>query len=97
MKLYLMYYIKDVIIPETNKCLNSAMKLSEYICVIGFSLIIACYIGHYIKDFFFNYPITPQKGTPIHFNHIIYGIRLEKITHIMYYKNLDINEFNDTF
>ena len=29
MKLYFVDYIKDVVIPETNKCLNSAMNLSE--------------------------------------------------------------------
>ena len=27
MKLYFMEYIKDVVIPDTNKCLNSAMNL----------------------------------------------------------------------
>ena len=48
-KFYFMEYIKDVFIPETNKRLNSHMKLSEYFCVIGFHLIMACYVGHYVR------------------------------------------------
>ena len=52
-KLYFMEYINDLVIPETNKCLNSAMKLSEYFYVVGFCLVMACYVGHYVRDFFF--------------------------------------------
>ena len=59
MKLYFMEYIKDVVIHETNKHLNSDMNLSEYFCVIGFRLIMAWYVGHYARDFFFKDTITP--------------------------------------
>ena len=96
-ELYLMEYIKDLLIPDTNKRLNSAMNLSEYFCVIGCRLIIACYVGHSARDLFLKDPITPQKGAPIRLNHIIYGKRLEKITHVMSYTNISITEFNDPF
>ena len=51
-ELYFMNYIKYVVILETNKLLNSAMNLSEYLCVIGCCLIMSCYVGHYFRDFF---------------------------------------------
>ena len=83
-----MEYIKDVFIPETNKHLNSAMKLSDYFCVISCSLIMDCYVGHYVRDFFLKYPITPQKCAPICLNDIIYGRSLDKITQVTSYKKL---------
>ena len=97
MKLYLMDYIKDVFIPETNKCLNSAMNLSEYFRVIGCRLIMACCVGHSFREFFLEYPITPHKGSPIRLNHIISGRRLENITQVMSYKNIAIPGFNYPF
>ena len=69
------------------------MNLSEYFCVIG--LVVACYVGHYVRDLFFKDPITPQKGAPIRPNHIISGRCLEKITQVMSYTNLAITEFNE--
>ena len=42
-KLYFMDYIKNVVIPKTNKRLNSEMSLSEYFRVIVCRLIMACY------------------------------------------------------
>ena len=62
MKLYLMDYIKDVVTPDTNKLLNSAMNLSEYFCVIVCLLVIDCYVGNYVRDFFLEDPITPRKA-----------------------------------
>ena len=76
MKLYFIEYIKDVVIHETNKLLTSAMNLSEYFRVIGCRLIMACYVGHFFRDLFLKFPITPQKGAPIRLNHIISGRRL---------------------
>ena len=92
-----MDYIKDVVIPDTNKPINSAMNLSDYFCVIGCRLIMYWYVGHSARDFFLKYLITPQKGSPIWLNHIISVRRLEKITQVMSYTNLSIPEFNDTF
>ena len=83
MKLYFMNYIKDIVIPETNKRLNSDMNLSEYFCVIVCRLIMACYVGQSLRDFFLKDPITPHKSAPICLNHIISGRRLEKITQVM--------------
>ena len=97
MKLYLVDYIKDLVIPDTNKRLNSAMNLSEYFCVIGCRLIMCFYAGNSIRDLFLKYTIIPQKGVPICLNHIIYGRRLEKITQVMSCTNLFIPEFNDPF
>ena len=54
-----MEYIKYVVIPETNKRLNSAMNLSEYFLVIGCRLIMACYVGHSVRDFFLEDTIAP--------------------------------------
>ena len=73
------------------------MNLREYFFVIGYRLIMDFYVGHSIRDFFLKNPITPQKGTPICLNKIISGRRLEKITQVMYYKNIAIHEFNDPF
>ena len=64
MKLYSMYYIKDVVIPETNKRLKLDMNLSEYFCVIGCRLIMHCYFGHFVRDLFLKDPITPPKVAP---------------------------------
>ena len=97
MKLYFMEYIKDLFIPDNKKCLNSSINLSEFLCVIGCCLVIACYVGHSIRDLFLNDPITPHKGTPIRLNHIIYGRFLDNITQVMSYTNIAIPEFNDTF
>ena len=52
MKLYFVDYIKDVVIPETNKRLKSAIILSDYFCVIGCHFIMACYVGHSVRDLF---------------------------------------------
>ena len=79
MELYFMEYIKDVVILETIKRINSYMNLSEYFCMVGCCLIMACYAGHTVRDLFLKDPITPQKGAPIRLNHIIYGRRLDKI------------------
>ena len=95
--LLLMDYIQDIVIPDSNKSLNSLMNLREYFIVIGCRLIMACYVGHYVRDLFLKEPITPQKGTPIRLNHIIYGRCLDRITQVMYYTNTAINEFNDNF
>ena len=76
MKFYFMGYIKDLVIPETNKFLNSAMNLSEYFCLIGCRLIMGFYVGHSVRDLFLKDPITPPKSTPIRLNHIISGRRL---------------------
>ena len=58
-----MDYINNVVIPDTNKRLKSAMNLSEYSRVIGCRLIMACYVGHYARAFFLKDPIThpPQS------------------------------------
>ena len=63
-KLYFMEYIKDVVIPETNKCINSDMNLSDYFRVVVCRLIIACYVDHSFRDFFLKDTITPKKGAP---------------------------------
>ena len=84
MKLYLMEYIKDVVIHETNNRLNSAMNLSDYFRVLGCFLIMACYVGHYVRDLFLKDTITPQKGAPIRLNQIISRSRFEKITQVMF-------------
>ena len=97
MKLYFMEYIKYLVIPETKKSLNSAMNLSEYFFVIGFCLIMACYVGHSIRDLFLKDTTTPQKGSPIRLNHIISGRRLDNITQAMSCTNIAIPEFNDPF
>ena len=59
MKFYLIEYIKDLVIHETNKRLNSYMRLSDYFHVICCRLIMACYVGHYVRDLFLKYPMTP--------------------------------------
>ena len=59
MKLYFMDSIKDVVIPETNKHINSDMNLSEYFCVIVCRLIMACSVGHSIRYFFLKDTINP--------------------------------------
>ena len=97
MKLYSMYYIKDVVIPETNKRLKLDMNLSEYFCVISCNLIMACYVGHSVRDFFLKDPITPHKCAPILLNHSISRRHLEKITQVKFCTNLAIPEFNYTF
>ena len=71
-----MDYIKDVAIHDNNKRLKSAMNLSEYFCVVGCRLIMACYVDHSARDFFLKDSITPQKGASIHLNHIIFKMRL---------------------
>ena len=73
------------------------MKVSEYFCVIGCRLIMDCYVGHYFRDLFLKDPVTPQKGAPIHLNHILSGRRLKKIIKVMSYTNIAIPEFNDPF
>ena len=88
MKLYFMDYIKYEVIPETNKCLNSPMNLSEYFSVIFCRLIMACYVGHSGRGFFLRYSIKPQKGAPIYPNHTLSRRRLEKITQVLFYKIL---------
>ena len=96
-QLYFMNYIKDVVIPETNKYLNSPMVLGEYFCMIGCCLIMACYVGHSARDLFLKDPITPPKGAPIGLNHIISGRRLEKITQATSYINFPILEYDEPF
>ena len=97
MKLYLMDYNKDVVIPETNKRLNSAINLSEYFIVIGCRLIVAFYVSHSVRDLFLKDSITPHKVAPIRLNHIISKRRLEKITQFMSYVNIAIPEFNNLY
>ena len=92
-----MKHIKDVVIPETKKCLNSPLVRGEYFRVIGFILIMACYVGHSVGDIFFKDSITPPKGSPILPNHIISGRRLEKITQATSYKNCPIPEYGNPF
>ena len=44
-----MKYIKDIVMPETNKRLNPPVVLSDYFRLIGCRLIMACYVGHYFR------------------------------------------------
>ena len=73
------------------------MNFSEYFCVTVCCLIMACYVVHSVRDFFLKDLITPQKGAPIHLNHIISGRRLDNITQVMSYKIFAIPEFNYSF
>ena len=93
MKFYFVDYIRDVLIADNNKHLNSAMNLSEYFHVIGCRLVMDCSVRNSVRELFLKNTITPQKGAPIRLNHIIYGRRLEKIDQVMSYKNLAIPEF----
>ena len=95
MNLYFMEHIKDLVVPDTNKRLNSDMNLSEYFCVIACCLIMDCYAVHSVRDLFLNDPITLQKGSLICLNHIISGRRIKKSTQVMSYTNLTIREFNE--
>ena len=97
MKLYFMDYIKYLVIPDTNKRLNSNMKLSDYFHAIGCRFIMACYVGHSVRDFFLKDPINLQKGSPTRLNRIISGRRLDNITQVMSYTNIAIPEFNYPF
>ena len=72
------------------------MKLVSIFLVIGCCLIMDCYVGRSIRDFFLKDPITLHKVAPIRLNHIISGRRLEKITQVLSYKNLAIPGFNYT-
>ena len=96
-KLYLMEYIKDLVISDTNILIYSAVSLSEYFCVVVCHLIMAYYVGHSGGDLFLEDTITPHKGSVVHLKHIISGRRLEKITRFMSYKNIAVHEFNDPF
>ena len=97
MKSYFMEYIKYLVIPVTNKHLNSDMNLIEYFHVIGCHLIMACYVGHSVRDLFLKGTITPQKGASVRLNHIVSERLLQKITQVMSYTNLAIPELNDPF
>ena len=59
-----MKYIKDIVIPNTNKCLKSTMVIGEYFRVIDFWITMSCYIGHSIRDFFLMDTIIPKKAPP---------------------------------
>ena len=61
---YFIKYIKDIAIPETNKCLNYSIILGEYFCVIGCRLIMVCYVGHSVRELFFKEPLNLQKVPP---------------------------------
>ena len=95
MKLYFMDYAKNVVIPDTNKRLNSAIQLSEFFCVVGCRLIMDYYVCESVRELLLKNIITPNKGAPMHLNHIISGRSLAQITQGMSYKNLAINEFNE--
>ena len=56
-----MEYIKDVVIHETNKFINSAMNSSEYFRVIGCRLNMDCYVGHSVRDFFLRIPLLSER------------------------------------
>ena len=73
------------------------MKLSEYFNVIGCRLIMACYVGHSVRDFFLKDAVTAKKCAPILCNHIISGRRLENVTQVMSYTNIAIPDFSDPF
>ena len=53
-----MEYINYVVIPDNKKLINSYMNLSEYFCVIGCRFIMACYVGHSVRELFVKDPIT---------------------------------------
>ena len=97
MKLHFMEYIKNVVIPGTNKIINSAMNFSEYFRMIICHFIMDCYVGQSVRELFLKDPITPQKGAPTPLNHIISRRILDKITQVKSYTNLAIPEFNDPF
>ena len=92
-----MEYIKDVVIHETNKFINSAMNSSEYFRVIGCRLNMDCYVGHSVRDFFFKDTITPRKVPPSASAKSSSGKRLDNITQVISYKNIAITEFNYPF
>ena len=61
---HFMKYIKDVVIPENNKPLNSPMVLSEYFRKIGCCLIMAFYFEHSARDLFLKDLVTLKRGPP---------------------------------
>ena len=52
MNVYFIEYINYVVIHDTKKSINSAMNFSEYFFVIGCRLIMACYVGHSVREYF---------------------------------------------
>ena len=93
-----MEYIKDVFITENKRYLNSAMYLSDYLCVIGCILVMDCSVDYSIRDFFLKDPITPPERWPSSASTTSsLGGAFEKITKVISYKNIAIPELNDPF
>ena len=67
MKLYFMDYIKDVVIPDTNKRLNAAMNLRNYFRVIGRSFGYGLLLWPLYQGLLFlrsHYPLPERRPPP---------------------------------
>ena len=96
MKLYFVYYINDVVIPE-KKNLHSDMNFGEYFCAIGCRLIMACYVGHSLRDLFLKDTITPRKAHQTVSTKSSLGGALRRSIRLCFQKNIAVPDFNYYF
>ena len=66
---FFMSFIKDVIIPQTNKNLaeqsNNQLTYGDFLCWLGLWFLMATMIGPQRNEFWVTYPINAFKGAPL--------------------------------
>ena len=88
-----MEYLKEVVVPETNKRLrktkNKTLKLPEFITFLGLTLYMACYEGISDRDLWWSQEtVSPKSGAPFRLGTYMSNNRYSDIMQALSYTNI---------
>ena len=91
-------YIRDVVLPETNKNIANPVDMREFFRFLGCLLFIACHPGVGDRDLWWsNKPISPRDGAPFRLNAYMSKNRFKDIMNAIRYTNKEQPEYHDKF
>ncbi len=90
-------YIKEVLIPETNKKLDTPLTFGEYMVFVGLILLMSCFSGVQRHEWFSSSPIAINKGAPFRLNEFMSRNRMNKLMAAFEYTNRPVPTYTDRF
>jgi hypothetical protein len=94
--LFPIFWVKEVLIPETNKILEVELKYGEFLQFLGIWLHICTTVGHEQWDFWSKIKVE-GRDTPFKFNDIMSKYRFESILNALKYTKHEPSALKDFF
>ena len=91
-------YIKDVVLPETNKHMMKEVTMKEFFKFIGCIFFMSCHPGVGDRDLWWTKrPISLREGAPFRLNHFMKRHRFKSIMGALQYSNKSQPGYVDRF